>query len=71
MRLVWTLPARRDRRTIFDHIRQDNPGAAADMDDVFAKASQQLSHFPDQADRGVPPAQDNCSSIQATSSFMI
>lgn len=46
MRLVWTLPARHDRRTIFDHIRQDNPGAAADMDDVFAKASQQLSHFP-------------------------
>jgi toxin ParE1/3/4 len=46
MKLVWTLPSRRDRRTIFDHIHSDNPNAAADMDDMFVKAAHQLSQFP-------------------------
>jgi len=46
MKLLWTLPARRDRRAIFDHIHHDNPNAAADMDEMFVKAAQQLSSFP-------------------------
>jgi addiction module RelE/StbE family toxin len=46
MKLLWTLLARRDRRAIFNYIYQDNPNAAADMDDVFVKAAQQLSYFP-------------------------
>jgi toxin ParE1/3/4 len=47
MKLVWTLPAKRDRRAIFDYIRRDNPNAAADMDDAFVSATQQISRLPE------------------------
>jgi toxin ParE1/3/4 len=46
MRLIWTLPARRDRRSIFDYIHRDNASAAANMDGLFAKAAQKLLELP-------------------------
>ncbi len=46
MKLVWTVSARRDRRSIFDYIHQQNPTSAADMDEAFMQATQQLLKFP-------------------------
>jgi addiction module RelE/StbE family toxin len=46
MKLLWTQQACRDRRTIFDYIRTENPIAAIAMDDRFVMASDQLSRHP-------------------------
>ncbi|KAB1089091.1 type II toxin-antitoxin system RelE/ParE family toxin [Neorhizobium galegae] len=46
MKLLWTPQARRDRRTIFDYIRPENPMAAAAVDDQFAMAAGKLSRHP-------------------------
>lgn len=46
MKLLWTQQAQRDRRTIFDYIRPENPMAAVAMDDQFAMSAEQLSRHP-------------------------
>lgn len=46
MRLIWTLPARADRRGIYGHIEADNPRAAAEIDAIFDRRSAQLILHP-------------------------
>ncbi|MBW6423577.1 type II toxin-antitoxin system RelE/ParE family toxin [Rhizobium sp. XQZ8] len=46
MKLLWTLQARSDRRAIFKYIQKDNPEAAANLDDQFVKAAEQLARHP-------------------------
>ncbi|MFA4952420.1 type II toxin-antitoxin system RelE/ParE family toxin [Brevundimonas sp.] len=46
MRLIWTPPALADREDIWLHIAQDNPDAAARMDDRFSAAADRLCAFP-------------------------
>jgi addiction module RelE/StbE family toxin len=47
MKLVWTLPATKDRREIFTFIAADNPRAARKMDLIFAEKSEILTRFPE------------------------
>lgn len=42
MRLFWTLEARADRRTIYDHIEADNPQAALELDELFTSRAARL-----------------------------
>lgn len=45
MRLAWRHEAMADRDAIFDHIAQDNPGAALELDELIeAKADGLLEH---------------------------
>lgn len=46
MKLLWTLQARSDRRAIFNYMRKENPAAAANMDDQFVNAADQLVRHP-------------------------
>jgi hypothetical protein len=46
MKLLWTQQARRDRRTIFDYIRPENPMAAVAMDDQFAMPQSNYPAIP-------------------------
>lgn len=45
MKLVWTRPAREDRKAIREYIAADNPGAALDLDELLSeKAARLLDH---------------------------
>lgn len=45
MKLVWTLPARDDRKSIREYIAVDNPRAAIDLDELLSeKAARLLDH---------------------------
>ena len=45
MKLVWTLPAHEDRKSIREYIAVDNPGAAIRLDELLCdKAAQLLDH---------------------------
>ena len=39
MKVIWTPEAEQDRLDIWDYIAEDNPPAAADMDELFSKAA--------------------------------
>jgi addiction module RelE/StbE family toxin len=45
--LVWTRPARADRREIFEFIAVDSPRAARKMDLIFAEKADLLTKFPE------------------------
>ena len=45
MKLVWTRPAREDRKAIREYIAADNPSAALDLDELLSeKAARLLDH---------------------------
>lgn len=45
MKLVWTRPAREDRKAIREYIAVDNPSAALDLDELLSeKAARLLDH---------------------------
>ncbi len=46
MRLVWTRPARADRREVFEFIARDSVRAACKMDLIFAEKAEFLTKFP-------------------------
>ena len=52
MRVVWTIPANRNREAIISFIEQDNPLAAIEMDVLFTKAADSLSTLPLQGRKG-------------------
>jgi addiction module RelE/StbE family toxin len=47
MNLLWTRPARADRREIFEFIAADNLRAARKMDLVFTEKAEILTRFPE------------------------
>lgn len=45
MKLVWTRPAREDRKAIREYIAVDNPSAALDLDELLSgKTARLLDH---------------------------
>jgi toxin ParE1/3/4 len=47
MNLVWTRPARADRREVFEFIGADSLRAACKMDLIFADKAEILTRFPE------------------------
>jgi len=47
MRVEWSIFAIEDREAIFDYIEQDNPGAAAAVDDRIEQQVDTLERFPE------------------------
>lgn len=46
MKLVWTRPAREDRKAIREHIATDNPSAALDLDELLSEKAARLVNHP-------------------------
>ena len=46
MKLVWTRPAREDRKTIREYIATDNPSAALDLDELLSEKAARLVDHP-------------------------
>jgi toxin ParE1/3/4 len=46
VKVSWTEDADRDRTQIYDFIAQDNPDAAARLDQSFSIAARRLAEFP-------------------------
>ena len=46
MKLVWTLPAREDRKSIREYIAADNPSAALDLDELLSERAARLLDHP-------------------------
>lgn len=46
MIVIWTPEAEQDRAEIFDTVATDNPGAAVQMDKLFADAAARLADHP-------------------------
>ncbi len=46
MKLVWTRPAREDRKTIREYIAADNPSAALDLDELLSEKAARLVDHP-------------------------
>ena len=46
MRVIWTPEAQQDRADVWDHIADDNPRAAAKMDELFSDAAAKLTDHP-------------------------
>ena len=46
MRVAWTREAEADRLAIIDHIADEDPGAAARMDQVFSDSAASLARLP-------------------------
>ena len=46
MRVIWTPEAISDRLDIWDHIAQDHPIAASQMDDLFSSSALRLTTHP-------------------------
>lgn len=55
MKVYWTESAETDRSEIMDHIAEDNPGAALDMDNLFVDTASRLAHHPFMGKPGVIP----------------
>lgn len=47
MNLLWTHPARADRRAIFEFIAADSVHAARKMDLIFAEKAEILTRYPE------------------------
>ena len=52
MKLEWSPAAMADRDAIFDYIEQDDPRAAALVDERIAMAAERLIAFPNSAHPG-------------------
>ena len=46
MRVIWSLEAQLDRADIWNNIANDNPRAAARIDELFSDAAARLSDHP-------------------------
>ena len=46
MKVAWAPEARSDRAHIWEFIAQDNPAAAAQLDQLFSDATARLADFP-------------------------
>ncbi len=46
MRVVWSPEAVQDRTDIWEHVAQDDPVAAARLDELFSQAATRLSDYP-------------------------
>ncbi len=46
MRVVWSPEAVQDRTDIWEHVAQDDPVAAARLDELFSQAAARLSEYP-------------------------
>lgn len=46
MKLVWTLPARDDRKSIREYIAVDNPRVAIDLDELLSEKAARLVDHP-------------------------
>ena len=46
MKLVWTRPAREDRKAIREYIAIDNPSAALDIDELLSEKAARLMDHP-------------------------
>ena len=46
MKLVWTRPAREDRKAIREYIAADNPSAALDLDEPLSEKAARLVDHP-------------------------
>lgn len=46
MKLVWTRPAREDRKVIREYIAADNPSAALDLDELLSEKAARLVDHP-------------------------
>ena len=46
MKLVWTLPAHEDRKSIREYIAVDNPSAALDLDELLSERAARLLDHP-------------------------
>ena len=46
MKLVWTRPAREDRKAIREYIAVDNPNAALDLDELLSEKTARLLDHP-------------------------
>jgi len=46
VRLIWTRPARDDRRKIREYIEADNPRAALALDELFSATAARLPQHP-------------------------
>ncbi len=46
MKLVWTLPASQDRKSIREYIAVDNPSAALDLDELLSERAARLLDHP-------------------------
>jgi len=46
VKLVWTLPAREDRKSIREYIAADNPSAALDLDELISERAARLVDHP-------------------------
>ncbi len=47
LRLVWSRPARDDRRTIREYITADDPRAAVALDELMSAKAARLAHHPE------------------------
>jgi len=47
MKLIWTEPARDDRRAIREYIAQSNPVAAVELDEALSVRTGQLAEQPE------------------------
>lgn len=47
MKLVWTRPAREDRKAIREYIAADSPSAALDLDELLSEKAARLVDYPD------------------------
>ena len=45
MKVRWTPEAERDRENVWEYIANDNPGAAASMDEFFSDAAAKLADY--------------------------
>jgi len=46
VKLVWTRPAREDRKAIREYIAADNPSAALDLDELLSEKAVRLVDHP-------------------------
>lgn len=46
MKLVWTRPAREDRKAIREYIADDSPSAALDLDELLSEKAARLVDHP-------------------------
>jgi addiction module RelE/StbE family toxin len=46
VRVAWTPEALQDRVDVWDYIADDNPGAAARMDELFSESAARLADHP-------------------------
>jgi toxin ParE1/3/4 len=46
VKLVWTRPAREDRKAIREYIAADNPSAALDLDELLSEKAARLVDHP-------------------------